>query len=160
MAEDEVARLGYQQQESQLTLREGLDEYFAANPGLLDASATSSRALGTYLANHDVSHVVFGTSTSLRGEMLQDTWTFLAIDVSAVRYVREFVREEEGRQVMKEAIRPNALPGMLWLLGQLPRLLRVSRRMERKWLWEGWEPYLDEPLGKIRSEFGIRVVQA
>ena len=65
-----------------MTLREGLDEYYAANPGLLDPEATSTSTLGAYMNNHDVSHVVFGTDTSLRGEMVPDLWTFLAIDVA------------------------------------------------------------------------------
>ncbi|MBC8340440.1 MAG: hypothetical protein H8E63_02125, partial [Proteobacteria bacterium] len=60
---NETPALRYQAQDSILTLQQGLDEYFAVNPGLLDSTKTSSKALGQYMNNHDVSHVVFGTGT-------------------------------------------------------------------------------------------------
>ena len=153
-----AGELKYRAQDSPLTLREGLDEYYAANPGLLPPVEASTASLGTYLNNHDVSHVVFGTDTSLRGEMVQDLWTFLAIDVSSRRYVQDFVREDEGKEIMKSAFQWETVPGFFWLLGRLPTLLRRSRRMPRKWTWDEWQPYLEMPLAGIREEFGIRVL--
>ena len=158
MRRREPSRLLYQAQESSLTLREGLAEYLAANPGLLDPNQTSTEAIGSHLQNHDVSHVVFGTTTSLRDEMLQDTWTFLATDVSARRYVGDFVKEEEGKELMKAALQWGAISAAIWLVGNLPRLVWCASRMSRKWPWDGWEHYLDSPLADIRREFGIRVL--
>lgn len=150
--------LRYQAQDSLLTLREGLDEYHAANPGLLAPDAASTDSLGSYLNNHDVSHVVFGTDTSLRGEMVQDLWTFLAIDVSPRRYVQDFVKEEEGKKIMKEALVWGTVTGLVWLIGKLPVLLARSMRMSSKWTWDAWQPHLDTPLVRIREQFGIRVL--
>ncbi len=157
MTAADSGRLQYQAQESSLTLREGLTEYFEANPGLVDPTTTSTETIGAYLNNHDVSHVVFGTTTSLRDEMLQDTWTFLAIDVSAKQYVRDFVKEEEGKQIMKSIPVWGAITGSVWLLGKLPRLVWRSWRMSKQWPWKAWEPYLNVPLAEIRREFGIRI---
>jgi hypothetical protein len=75
------ARLSYQAQDCAMTLRQGLAEYYGANSGLFDTSQASSDKLGAYLRNHDVTHVVFGTTTVMADEMLQDMWTFLAVDV-------------------------------------------------------------------------------
>lgn len=154
----ESGRLRYQVQESNLTLRQGLEEYFGANPGLVDPAKASTATIGSYLNNHDVSHVVFGTTTSLRDEILQDTWTFLAVDVSAKQYVRDFVKEEEGKQIMEGALKWGAIPGLVRLVWNLPRLFWRSSKMSKKWPWKGWERYLDVPLAEIRREFGIRVL--
>ena len=155
---NEPRALKYQAQDSILTLQQGLDEYFTANPGLLDSTKTSSASLGRYMNNHDVSHVVFGTGTSLRGEMLQDTWTFLAIDVSVKQYVSDFVKEDEGKEIMKSTIQWEIIPVMIGFVLQLPRLAWRSRKMSKKWPWKQWQPYLDVPLAEIRQEFGIKVI--
>ena len=155
---NETPALKYQAQDSILTLQQGLDEYFAANPGLLDSTKTSSEALGQYMNNHDVSHVVFGTGTSLSGEMLQDTWTFLAIDVSVKQYVSDFVKEDEGKEIMKSTIQWEIIPVMIAFVFQLPRLAWRSRKMSKKWPWKKWQPYLDVPLAEIRREFGLKVI--
>ena len=123
-----VLRLGYQEQDTRLTLREGLAEYYEANPGLVDPSEASTEDLGVYFRSHDVSHVFFGTTTSLLDEALQDAWTFLAIDVTKREYVGDFVKTEEGKRIM------TSIP-----------------------IWRGWESYLDKPLGETRREFGLRV---
>jgi ubiquinone biosynthesis protein Coq4 len=158
MPRSELGQLRYQEQDSRLTLEQGLDEYCEANPGRVNPTTTSTAALGSYLANHDVSHVVFGTTTSLRGEILQDTWTFLAVDVSATQYVRDFIKEEEGKQIMADALSWGAIPVLVGLVWNLPRLAWRSSRMHKKWPWKGWEPYLDVPLADIRREFGIRIL--
>ena len=51
--------LAYQSPDSRMTLREGLEEYFRENPGLMDQSELP-RDLGLGLRSHDVAHVVFG----------------------------------------------------------------------------------------------------
>ena len=151
-------RLVYQQQDTRLTLREGLAEYYEANPDLVDPRETSTADLGVYFRNHDVSHVLFGTTTSLRDEGLQDMWTFLAIDVTKREYVAEFMGTEEGKQIMRKIPIWGSLKGIVWLIGMTPSLIWRSRRMTKKWPWRGWESYLDEPLGEIRREFRLRVL--
>lgn len=153
-----AAQLKYQEQDSSLTLKQGLEEYFAANPTLVDSTTTSSKAIGLYLNNHDVSHVVFGTATNLSGEMLQDTWTFLAIDVSVRQYVHDFVKEEEGQEIMKSALKWELIPVFFAFVFTLPRLAWRSWKMSKKWPWKEWEGYLDVSLAEIRREFGIRVL--
>lgn len=59
--------LRYQQQRSSQTLQQGLDEYFAAYPGLVQARALSPAAQ-TFFRCHDTVHVVYGCSVSLQDE--------------------------------------------------------------------------------------------
>ena len=153
----EELRLGYQEQDTRLTLREGLTQYYEANPSLIDPNQASTSELGRYFNNHDVSHVVFGTTTSLRGEGLQDMWTFLAIDVTKREYVVDFLMTNEGKQIMTQIPLWGGLKSVVWLMGRMPSLILRARRMSKKWLWRGWESYLDEPLGDTRREFNLRV---
>ena len=154
----EGGQLAYQTQDTQLTLREGLAEYLASNPDLIDPSTTSTREMGAYFANHDASHVAFGTSTRIADELIQDVWTFFAVDVKYRNYVGDLVKAQEGLEVAKALPFWGTIRGFFHLLRAMPRLLARSFKMPKKWPWTGWEKYLDRPLGEIRREFGIRVL--
>ena len=151
-------RLAYQQQDTHLTLREGLAEYLASNPDLIDTNDTSSGEMASYFANHDASHVVFGTSTRIEDELIQDIWTLLAIDIKYRHYVGDLVKAKEGLEVAKALPFWGTIKAFFHLLGVMPRLLSRSRKMPEKWPWSGWEKYLDKPLAETRREFGIRVI--
>lgn len=141
-----------------MTLREGLAEYYAANSGLFDTSQASSEKIGAYLRNHDVTHVVFGTTTVIAGEMLQDLWTFFAVDIPKKEYVFDFLGTDESKVVM-QSLKP--WETLKVIVSSVPAGLEIwsrSRRMTKKWPWRDWEAHLDRPLGEIRWEFNIRLL--
>ncbi len=141
-----------------MTLREGLDEYYGANSGLFDTSQASSEKIGAYLRNHDVTHVVFGTTTVMAEEMLQDLWTLLAVDIPKKDYVFDFFGTDESKALM-QSLRPwETLKVMVLAVPAGLRIWSRSRRMTRKWPWSNWEGYLDRPLGEIRREFNIQLL--
>lgn len=155
---DSQTRLGYQVQDSAMTLREGLEEYYGANSGLFDTSQASSTKMGDYLRNHDVTHVVFGTTTVMAGEMLQDMWTFLAVDIPKWEYVFDFLGTDESKAVMQSLKLWETLKVMVMAVPAGLKIWARSRQMVRKWPWKEWEDYLDQPLGEIRREFNIQVL--
>ena len=59
----------YQEQDSAQTLRQALDEYYAAEPDLLTPTSLPDE-IKRRLRAHDASHVVFGCDTSARGELV------------------------------------------------------------------------------------------
>lgn len=146
----------YARQDSPQTLREGLGEYRARNPALLDAETMPADAAALF-RQHDAAHVLFGCDTSLRGETLVDTWTIFASSIGLRGYLA-YLKLPQVNQVFAEAG-----PLRIALVGArcLPDALRVvwrSRRVVPKWPWTGYERYLDRPLGELRDEFRIRVV--
>ena len=107
---------------------------------------------------HDVTHVVFGCDTSVRGEALLDTWTVFGSSVPFREYLG-FLKFPETHMIAREA---GGYP-MIALIGlvNLPDLVRAlfrARRMTRRWPWRGFEKHLDRPLVEIRAEFNIRVI--
>ncbi len=141
-----------------MTLREGLDEYYGANSGLFDTGQASSEKLGAYLRNHDVTHIVFGTTTMIADEMLQDMWTLLAVDVAKKEYVFDFLGTDESKVLMQSLKLWETLRVMVMAVPAGLKIWARSREMTRKWPWKDWEGYLDKPLGEIRREFNIRVI--
>jgi hypothetical protein len=150
--------MAYQAQDSSMTLREGLAEYFRRNRGLMDV-ADLPRDLGLGLQSHDVAHVVFGCDTSLLGEVILVRWSLFGVTGSLRPYLLG-LRRRETRGLFRDAL-AGFRPRMLWRLVKLASIAIVrSLRMRERWPFEAYAPYLDQPLCEIRERFGIRVIAA
>ena len=150
----------YQEQNSPLTLRQGLAEYYASNPNLINTDEASTAEIGAYIRNHDVTHVVFGTTTTLADEFLQDMWTFLGVDINKKNYIFDFLPSDESKQLFGSLQLWSTIKAIALTTPLLPKLIWRSRQMSKKWSWQNWEKYLDFPLAEIRQEFNIRVLGA
>jgi hypothetical protein len=150
--------LRYQQQGSSQTLRQGLEEYYEANPGIVTRPSDLPAQSIALFRSHDICHVIFGLNTSLGDETLADMRTLLSCDVGMRRYARYLVEDEAAKALFKELGYAKAL----WItLLSVPRILRAALeglRMRKRWPWVPPETYLDQPLGELRREFGIRVI--
>ena len=147
-------------QDCTTTLQEGLDELYIHNPDV----AASSRIKGKSFQDHDLTHVIFGCDTSIRGEMILKPWILFGTNISR-QELRDYMNDEEVKRLTKEGI---ALMGgpLLFTLKlvfiMLPEFLvtwflRV-RKMKNKWPHSGIS---DEMLRKrivdLRKEYGIQV---
>ena len=150
--------LAYQAQDSRMTLRQGLSEYFGKSPGLMDA-AELPQDLELGLRSHDVAHVVFGCDTSVLGEVVLARWSLFGVTGSLRPYLIG-LRRRETRGLFTDAL-AGFRPRMLWPMVKLAFLAVVrSLRMRERWPFEAYGPYLDQPLCEIRERFGIRVIVA
>ncbi len=150
--------MAYQAQDSSMTLREGLAEYFRENRALMDG-AELPRDLSLGLHSHDIAHVVFGCDTSLLGEVILVRCTLFGETGSIRPYLIE-LRRRETRGLFRDAFASFRLT-MLWRLVKLASTaVWRSLRMRARWPFEAYEPYLDQPLCEIRDRFGIRVIGA
>ena len=150
--------MAYQAQDSSLTLREGLAEYFRENRGLME-EADLPRDLSVSLHSHDITHVVFGCDTSLLGEVVLVRWSLFGVTGWLRPYLMG-LRRRETRGLFRDAL-SGFRPSMWWPMVKLATLAIVrSLRMRKRWPFEGYEPYLDQPLCEIRNRFGIRVLGA
>jgi hypothetical protein len=146
----------YIQQHSTQTLRDGIAEYYACNPGLLDPEGMPERVRQLF-RQHDAGHVVFGCDTSLRGEALIDSWTIFATTVGFSGYL-EYLRYPQVNQIFRETGYLRIAVESIRCLPDIGRALWRSRKMKTKWPWAEYECYLDRPLREIRDEFDIRLL--
>ena len=151
------ATLNYMDPNSTQTLREGIAEYYSANPFLLDPEGMSPAAKALF-KQHDAGHVVFGCDTSLRGETLIDTWTILGSTAGIKGYV-EYFRHPQIYQIFADVGYWHMTVEFIRCLPDVLRVLIRSRRLESRWPWDRYAEYLDNSLAEIRSRFNIRVVQ-
>jgi hypothetical protein len=150
--------LGYQEQDSSQTLREGLAEYYRANPGIVTRPADLPAESAALFRSHDMCHVIFGLNTSLGDETLADTRTLFSCDVGVRRYARYLATDQAAKAFFKELGYGKALAVTLKSLPRIVRAAVAALGMRKRWPWNPPDDYLDRPLGELRREFGIRVL--
>ncbi|MBM7074558.1 hypothetical protein JQC92_21490 [Shewanella sp. 202IG2-18] len=151
----------YLQQNSELTLRQGVEEYTAGYEHLNknDGESEASR----WFFCHDCTHVIFGTIPfQLRGESINDVLTLCGTDMTIKKYLKffEFVDYDV---VLKSYVKryKSKFKVYLKLASLIPIcVVAINRglRMKKKWQWFEPEQYLDIPLWKVRQDFGIKVI--
>lgn len=145
----------YRKQNSPQTLREGLDEYYAANP-----TFQFGEFLGMprdVVRAHDVCHIVFGCGSSAADELVIETWTVLGTYIHPRRYA-EMVRDGIGGEIVR-TFGLYRLFRRLWLTGpRVARTMWAARKLRKRWPHFDYAAYWNTPLCDIRREFNIRVV--
>jgi hypothetical protein len=149
-------RFRYQDPECPLTLRQGLEEYFAGHPGLIQDSANPETC--RFFHAHDACHVMFGLDTTVADEGLADCWTLFGTDVGLKRYLKYVTTDPAAKQVVKEIGVLRTLVATVYVVFLVCPVFLRSRRMRRKWEWGGEDQYLDCPLRDLRREFNIQIL--
>ena len=140
-----------------MTLREGLEEYFAGHPGLTRIDSADSET-AQFFHSHDACHVLFGLDTTLTDEGLADLWTIFGTDIGLRRYVAYLRADPVARRIVKEI---GVIPTIATSLRLVPSGVQVllrARRMKEKWQWGSEKRYLDWPLVKLRRQFKIEIL--
>jgi ubiquinone biosynthesis protein Coq4 len=148
--------LGYVRQDSPQTLREGLAEYYARNPQLLDPARMPADAAALF-RQHDIAHVVFGCDTTLRGETVVDTWTIFATSIG-LRGYRDYLKLSQVSDLFAQTGYWRMATEFIRCIPDVLRVVWRSRQVTRKWPWRDYGDHLERPLRDIREQFNLRLV--
>jgi len=146
----------YQRQDSELTLKQGVAEYYESHPGLFRPSELPEDS-AQFFRSHDIAHVVFGLDTTLTDEALADAWTLLGTDIGLRRYLTYLRTNPEAQQLMKQIGWARTFLISLRVLPQVFTVWLHARKMTSKWPWEFNEDFRDASLREIRQRFNIRL---
>jgi len=148
----------YQEQDSPLTLAEGLADYYAVNRGVITRPDDLPPDSAALFRSHDMCHVIFGLDTSLADETMADTRTLLGCDVGFRRYLR-YLDSDKQAKALFQALGVWRAAGAV--VRALPRILRAvweAWRMPKAWPWTPPDAYQRRRLVDLRNEYGIRVI--
>ena len=151
--------LRYQEQNSELTLQQGLEEFYSINPHYKELSEPEGQK-GLFF-QHDITHIVFGLSSKLEEEHLLDSWALWGCKVKW-KTMYEYMKHPEIKKITKEVYRKLGLWGLAKkIIVMIPlKLLVVFRalRMKKKWNYhEVSDELLNSSLSDIRKEYNINV---
>src|SRR5262249_20080737 len=150
--------LKYQRQDSPLTLSEGLEEYYAANEGVVRRPRDLPPESYGLFRNHDMCHVIFGLGTTLDDEAMADVRTLFSCDVGWRRYSTYLAQDKQAKALFKELGYLTAIKATLRSTPRIWRAFLESRRMKKLWPWSPPEAFQTRSLRDLRDEFGICVM--
>lgn len=152
------ARALYQAQDSNQTLLEALEEYYARNRGRVRRPSDLAPESAALFRSHDLCHVIFGLDTTLADEAMADVRTLSSCDVGWLRYARYMTRDPEAKAIFKELGYLRAIGITLWVVPRMVRALFEAVRMAKRWPWEPPAAFETRSLSDLRREHGIRVI--
>ena len=158
--------LSYQNENCDLTLREGIEEYRnylkINNRHVLGENCSEDEKLT--ILGHDATHVIFGLDTSLEEEAMLDCWVIFGGDVFKV--IKEFYKgsldlKETNEKVYDLAKEVGYLKYTYLYLRVIfqkwPKIFFRTRKM-KKWDYFFSLNLLDSKISKIREDYNINIL--
>ncbi len=152
----------YQNQDCDLTLREGIKVY---EDYLTDSGKVSLKELNkqsTLIRDHDATHVVFGLDTSLEEEVILDSWIFFGCSYK-FSYLASYRKLPDLKESTKKLFKEIGIIGFFKIYKNvIPAILKIafknSRKMKKRWPFKLPEDLLNKKISSLREEFGIQIL--
>jgi len=145
----------YQEQESQQTLAQALQEYHAVHPGLSQARHMNPKA-AFFFRCHDTVHVVFGCGVELDDEAVVKIASILGT-TAGLSVLKGYVLQE-SLDIYWQLRVVDVLRAIGHAVVIVPRTVIRCLSQRGRWPWSDHEQYLDVSLQAIRQQSGIKVV--
>jgi hypothetical protein len=147
----------FQQQDCDLTLAEGLEEFYEINRDKFSKAKQDTPWSKTFLA-HDACHVLFGVNTTVIEEAYGDMWTLVGTSMKFGDYY-EFGKSEEARKILEGIGLSKTIIGSIKALPGIAVIFLRSRKMKKKWDVWNFENRLNENLGQLREELNLKILK-
>lgn len=145
----------YQEQESQQTLAQALQEYHAVHPGLSQARHMNPKA-AFFFRCHDTVHVVFGCGVEHDDEAVVKIASILGT-TAGLSVLKGYVLQE-SLDIYWQLRVVDVLRAIGHAVVIVPRTVIRCLSQRGRWPWSDHEQYLDVSLQAIRQQSGIKVV--
>ena len=152
----------FQQQNSEQTLQEGLEEFYSINTQFRDL-AEKNNPNANIFKEHDYTHVLFGLGTSIEEESLLDTYVIWGMKFNW-RKIINFYKDPEYKEVIGDIVKKH---GGYWgifkiYMSLMPIKFRVFLRcmkMKKKWNYHDIsDEMLNTKLCNLRKEYNIELI--
>ena len=152
--------LEYQKQDCDLTMRQGLDCYYASFPEYKEIFKDSPQS-GTLLRDHDCTHVIFGLDISIDQETILDTWVMWGCSFKW-KYLLGYSKLPEIKELQRTLFKELGIKGFLklyWNNIAVKRKAFVKAfKMKKKWPFKMPEEFLDMKISDLREMHGIKIL--
>ncbi len=162
-----MKRLKYQEQDCELTLKEGLEEYL--NHIGPDAKLTGDENNGLdegyrkFLLSHDSQHVIFGIALSLEEESILDTYALKGtVGIPWKETFKYAFSGGELTQLYKKLYKDYGIMRIFSLVIRARKQKILAKRkiklMTKKWPWIIPQNYFSRTIKDLRNEYNIQVL--
>jgi hypothetical protein len=108
------------------------------------------------LEQHDVIHILFDCGTSIQDEIAAHVWMIFATTAN-ISEMHRVVASQQHRSVLTGIGHFQLLRAWLIMLPRIIRIIFQSLRMNKRLAVEELVQLREQPITKIRNDYGIRV---
>ena len=158
--------LSYQNEYSDITLREGIDEdrdYLKKNNRHVLGENCSEDEKLTILS-HDATHVIFGLDTSLEEEAMLDCWVIFGGDVFKVikEYYKGSLDLKKTNEKVYDLVKEVGYLKYTYLYLRVifrkwPKIFLRTTKM-KKWSYFFPSDFLEKKISDLRKDFNIKIL--
>ena len=159
--------LSFQKQDSDISLREGIEEYrnYLKANGRYVLGENCSPAERLTILNHDAQHAIFGLDTSLEEEAMLDCWLFFGGNY--IQLIRDYfsgsLELKETKEKVNELVREVGYLKSFYYYSKVvllkwPKIFIRTIKMKKKWNYFMSEVLLTEKISSIRDSYNIRIL--
>ena len=156
-----MSKPNYIKQDCNLSLKEGLEEYYLSGPSQIRDYADKY----SILINHDITHVIFGLGITIEEESLLDTWTIWGTTITW-KEIYQYGLDPEIRKLTKIIVKDNGgwnkVVSAIFKCIPLKFKIRFNRisKMNKKWPFSNiTDEMLNRPISDLRIEYGIKIIE-
>ncbi len=162
-----MKRLKYQEQDCELTLKEGLEEYLGHIGPEAKLTGDENKGLDKgyrqFLLGHDCQHVIFGIALSLEEESVLDTYAVQGTSgIPWKKTIQYAFSGGELTQLYKKLYKNYGLIRIFSLVFRARKQKIMARKkiklMTKKWPWLISEDYFSRTIKDLRDEYNIKVL--
>ena len=152
--------LEYQNQNCELTLKEGVSIYHSSFPdGKEIYKDKSEKKIWRY---HDATHVIFGMDVSLEEEAILDTWALWGTDFTLIQAL-SYYKLPELKELQDKLLSEVKVSGFLKLYKNVfktkIKVLKRVWKMKKKWPYQFPNEFYDRKICDLRKEYGISILK-
>ena len=152
--------LEYQNQNCELTLKEGVSIYHSSFPdGKEIYKDKSEKKIWRY---HDATHVIFGMDVSLEEEAILDTWAIWGTDFTLIQAL-SYYKLPELKELQDKLLSEVKVSGFLKLYKNVfktkIKVLKRVWKMKKKWPYQFPNEFYDRKIDDLRKEYGISILK-
>ena len=152
--------LEYQNQNCELTLKEGISIYHSSFPdGKEIYKDKSEKKIWRY---HDATHVIFGMDVSLEEEAILDTWAIWGTDFTLIQAL-SYYKLPELKELQDKLLSEVKVSGFLKLYKNVfktkIKVLKRVWKMKKKWPYQFPNEFYDRKICDLRKEYGISILK-
>jgi ubiquinone biosynthesis protein Coq4 len=160
MVETKLLHEFYTQTVNNITLETALIEHYIINPQFTPWDNFTAPEARDLIKAHDISHLIFGCTTSYMGEYCVQTWNGFGANLninplSAPKYI---LNKDLRQLVLPTSLFKYAITHIGEFLKARSLIKNQAKLMTKKWEYFKEEDYMQKTIAEIRKEYNIQIL--
>jgi ubiquinone biosynthesis protein Coq4 len=160
MIETTALHTFYSQTVKNLTLETAMIEHYKINPQFTPWDKFTAPEARNLIKAHDISHLIFGCTTSYMGEYMVQTWNGFGanLNINPLSAYKYLFNKDLRQLVLPTSLFQYAITHIGEFIKVRGLIKKQAKLMTKKWEYFKEEAYMQKTIAEIRAEYNIQIL--